>query len=753
MRWNRRQNMRSENKSEGKQKQSNRDFAWKTEQVRKLKKLFEAKAITVDQLMQNQGVTAIAQTNRNNSVGDIRLFFETSKENSPGENIESEVANSLSVSVKRSLNKVTDKSTVKSASKAKKCVSKRRIHTSGNSTRSKRCRSASAIDNPNIDIGVRFLSQPSTSLLEGESCESDSILSGDFNFHTPNASFDVDEEETAVTIDGQQHIKRSSSKPSVLEKKCGVENSSLNMEEGQVMGYATVLQMFNELKEEIKKEHQKTRSEDKLSLQNFKSEVIEDAKKEAAQVAELSNVSNEEMKKVKRELSMYKQRTKVLTDVCDRFQTQITDLEHRLDNMEMNSCKKMIIITGLTLESTKKSEMALEVQDFLEKNLLTDVCVDDIFTLGHSNPKPLVVSFPTFQEKSQVLKNKSLLKSLRVRIYINDYVPAATQEKRRREGEVKEIAEAENMQVSYFNGKMTIQGHYYKPMVTVPSPKDLINLDYDELHEIQKIDFNRGDEFQKEGSKFVTYVAKAENGQQIRRMYVKMKIIQPAARHIPCAYWLPGEQQKYLNQSFVDDGEPGSGRVLLDILKDKNMEGYVVFGVRKYGGTKIGADRFTCYAMATYSALGFDPDSYQRLPPKRSQQSNQQTKPKTVSSSQESLDQLRNDDRDQNYTLMKEYGADAMRGARPKHWRGGEHRGRGRSQYRGQHHEQRGNNRSSYRGAPNRARGHRQDRGISARNYSSSSNGSGYFNYSFSKPMQIDAPREDWSPSNNGQFE
>ena len=320
---------------------------------------------------------------------------------------------------------------------------------------------------------------------------------------------------------------------------------------------------------------------------------------------------------------------------------------------------------------------------------------------------------------------------------------------------------------------MTIQGQYYKPKVVVPTPKELINLDCEELHRIQKLQLKRGDEFQKEGSRFTAYVAKIDDVQQIREMYIKMKIIQPAARHIPCAYWLPGQQQKHYNQSFVDDGEPGSGRVLLNVLLDKELEGYVVFGVRKYGGVKIGTDRFTCYAMAAYSALGLDPDSYQRGPTHKRQRADQQTKVKSISNSQESLNELRDRARDSNEQLLHEYGASskshrstASHGPKPNHpGRGHQYRQQQQTRpARGHRYQQqysdyrrntgRGGRYSSYRGQSSRG----NNGGISKHNRSSSSSNSDAFNYTFSSPMQVqnpftNAPLEDWSAKSPGHFE
>ena len=58
-----------------------------------------------------------------------------------------------------------------------------------------------------------------------------------------------------------------------------------------------------------------------------------------------------------------------------------------------------------------------------------------------------------------------------------------------------------------------------------------------------------------------------------------------------------------MGNDYQDDGEPGAGRVLLDFLTNNLMEKRVVFVVRKYGGIRMGADRFTCYERAGQTAI------------------------------------------------------------------------------------------------------------------------------------------------------
>ena len=130
-------------------------------------------------------------------------------------------------------------------------------------------------------------------------------------------------------------------------------------------------------------------------------------------------------------------------------------------------------------------------------------------------------------------------------------------------------------------------------------------------------------EFNKQGSVFRAYSIPANTYQDVRDFYRKLKLVQPSSRHIPCAYQLPTTGPFYESSDFHDDGEPGSGRVLLNFLHTRNIQNTALFVVRKYGGVKLGADRFTMYEHAAKSIL--DPDDELLRQWQQEQQSSNQT--------------------------------------------------------------------------------------------------------------------------------
>ena len=242
---------------------------------------------------------------------------------------------------------------------------------------------------------------------------------------------------------------------------------------------------------------------------------------------------------------------------------------------------------------------------FFDKSLRIPVVIDDLFYLGQT----IVVEFQCAADRRQILKNKNQLNNQREynRVFINEYTPIYTAEKRRRERHIiqqlEEVARSENteIKVEYTAAGLTIQGQPYKKKILPPTPRELVNLDLDELEVILTAKMNKGKVIMKERSRFQAYTADVTTHQQIRQYYMKLKLTMPEARHIVCAYIIPG--QLHICKDFQDDGEPGSGRVLLQLMEQLDLKNKVIFVVRKYGGIKIGAARFLCYKQAASSAL------------------------------------------------------------------------------------------------------------------------------------------------------
>ena len=363
-------------------------------------------------------------------------------------------------------------------------------------------------------------------------------------------------------------------------------------ENPQVMDIASVKLTLLKMKEEFTDSL-------KTQLDSFKHDCITQAEEAAKKICQQKCESTD----------LWKKKSEILTQVCSRMQVEIDDLTTRVENLELNNSKKMVIVTGLQLQGKYKSDKRNHMQSFIDTELMVKAQVDDLFELASGNPKPVVVIFQTIQEKLEVMAAKSSLQGVDYdgrAVYTNDYLPPHTQERRRRERDVIKEMTPEDPQIpfeySYTREGLQIQGHTYEKAVKPPTPLQLVDLDVNELNKTLKLPVTRGREIQKDNSVFLAYAVNVKSHEDVQKYYTKIKLIQPGARHVVCAYWVNSDF-KCQAQDYQDDGEPAAGRVLLKILRQNELRGKAVFVARKYGGKKMGADRFTCYAEAAQDAL------------------------------------------------------------------------------------------------------------------------------------------------------
>ena len=290
--------------------------------------------------------------------------------------------------------------------------------------------------------------------------------------------------------------------------------------------------------------------------------------------------------------------------------------------MELNTHKRTITITGLCIYNEKKDEIIKEVQCFIEYELGLTVNIEDVYFLGQNEPPMCVTILSNLQEKRDVMKNKSLLKGVTNRynkpIFINDYWPAETNERRKFERDIYTANQTrpdhQKVQMDYkganlYIGDLTAQ--QAKPVQT-PNPMQILDLEVSELNRILRLIICRGEEIHLQNSRFVAYSALISSYEEIQEMYLKVKLLHPAANHVICAYQT--DLDDIFNCDFCDDGEHGAGRTLLTFMKDNNLTNRVIFVVRYYGGSKLGPARFECIVKAARSVMENSPTQIKGTP-------------------------------------------------------------------------------------------------------------------------------------------
>ena len=234
--------------------------------------------------------------------------------------------------------------------------------------------------------------------------------------------------------------------------------------------------------------------------------------------------------------------------------------------------------------------------------------VDECFTLGQQNPKPIVVVFQTIQDKQMVMQAKHLLKGETSdadrKIYISDYTPQVVQDKRKRDADVRKIALGKHGvdNITYTNPGLTVAGIPCRKKVVPPTPRELVNVPPEDLQRILKIPVARSDNVTEDGGVFTAYTAAVSTHKEVRDLYLKLKMVQPSAKHIVCSYWVD-HPEEYYALDYHDDGEHTVGRLLMDFLKENDLKNRVIFVARRYGGVKMGAARFNCYLKVAKQSI------------------------------------------------------------------------------------------------------------------------------------------------------
>ena len=381
------------------------------------------------------------------------------------------------------------------------------------------------------------------------------------------------------------------------------EESDMELEGGQpkMMDISMVITMFNDLKtkvENLQASNESITQTVALSVGNHLQQQV-------------SMINEEQQKKIDRletELAKCKHQNKSLVSVVQQYEMEFKDLEQRVENLEVSSAKKCVTLNNYPI-GKKKWEQRRDLYRLLEETLNVNVVIDDFYTMGNEQTPTVVITFQSIYDKRVVMKNKYRLKDLKLerKCYINDYTPTGVAEKKCRLLEIQQINEEKKDTEAYLNmetvkGKLVIQNEVYKKRVAPPTIREMIDLDPDRLSCIMKSEIQQGTRLSKKGSCFLGYTAAVWEHKAIRDFYIKLKLTHPSARHIACAYWIPGEDTHY-SQDYHDNGDHGAGRALLEVLKQNDLRCRVLFVVRFCAEEKLGPDRVQMYQKAASSAV------------------------------------------------------------------------------------------------------------------------------------------------------
>ena len=318
-----------------------------------------------------------------------------------------------------------------------------------------------------------------------------------------------------------------------------------------------------------------------------------------------------EIKDLQKDLKHQKTKVAIMAGVLQHNHSVIQDISRRLSNTELNNFKRYAVLTGLSFDEGKE-ECLYQIQQFFDEALGETVELEDCYKIG---AKSTVIIFESVKDRNRIFTTKENLKHFQGEdgegIYLNPYLPADINEKRRRERDIKKgIKEDPEDKTKWEHTKkgFKVGPNIYRKKVVAPDPSDILELCPEELDRILSLDVIKGQIKKIEDSALVPYIADVRNHQEIREIYLKIKLLHAKAKHIVCAYHLPGKE-KHIQQDYVDDEEHGVGRRLLGILQANNIMNKAIFIARFGGNIKLEEGRLRSYeeaALKTFEMNNFN---------------------------------------------------------------------------------------------------------------------------------------------------
>ena len=365
-------------------------------------------------------------------------------------------------------------------------------------------------------------------------------------------------------------------------------------EDPTVMDVGLVITMFKELKD------------------HMTSTTINNGSERILKIEDRQIKDTQQMNELKEEGQMEKMKSKILNETVIHMGDMIQDLEKKVEMLELNNMKQSMVMSGF-IRTTKKAECIQELEQFFEQEMEIYPEITDVFFYSKNSTNPLTITFASMQDKRMIYQNFKKIKDLEnqdgQKYFLNDQLPANINETRRREREISKlntVAQADvKKDMVMRGGKLIVEGNQFKCPIEVPGPKQILSLTNKKIQEAIHMKVASGNKIEKLNSVFIGYTKPITTIDEINQIYVKLKLCHAEARHIVCCYRING-LPVHEAEGFCDDQEPGGGRVLLRWMRDHRLNNRACFVVRKYGGIKMGPERFVCLKEAIKDAIQKD---------------------------------------------------------------------------------------------------------------------------------------------------
>lgn len=415
----------------------------------------------------------------------------------------------------------------------------------------------------------------------------------------PKTKSNVSRNRTLVSQNGQLGLQSSQQFASALSSKLSkvADKADEQIEQEDTISLTSVLK---ELAGSVKK------------LQIQLDRMDKSNKRVDKKVSAVELVQQQEITKLNGvidQLDEHDDKIQALVGIVVRQDQQIQALTNQVNAAQASKCHKNIIINGIP--ETQGENPLHEVAHFFKHilKLSAPVSIKYARRMGKGQYKPMLVRLQKANDKALIFQNLDKLKepnkSKDRPFFVTDHLPEAWAERKRSihylKQQNKHLPPNQQFKIAVKNNTLLLDDTEYKPPFTAPTVHDFLHLSKERKSVIRDLQVIKGEEETEHKSVFIGYAAQVFSIKQVEDHYHPIRLLNPEATHVMCAYKLPGVDFTKI-QGAVDDGEHAGGRVILKMLLKEQSVNQAVFVVRYYGGKHLGQRRFSLIEKVAVSA-------------------------------------------------------------------------------------------------------------------------------------------------------
>ncbi len=322
--------------------------------------------------------------------------------------------------------------------------------------------------------------------------------------------------------------------------------------------------------------------------------------------------------KLEIENEMLRNNQKIMMGILQKQSEEIESLKSKSEDLTGRSMQHNILIHNYEYaQDPDMKDMRPVVHAFLLEKMQITADSREVYVahkLNQSGQSNIIVAKINLALKNDIFENIGRLKDVKNSqnqpIFVTDQQPEGLRARRKDardladsyKEENKHLPDAQKPKIEVRRDRLYVNKELIRNPCVAPTPRDILEVDPDELDKLEKIKFTESNVHGEKGSNFRALGTKISSRAEMRRAYKKVRRQYPHATHVMCGYAFKKPQDK-MEYGKQDDGEWGGSHRILELLTVKKCANIAVFVIREFGGQEIGPNRFTHIRDCTTQVL------------------------------------------------------------------------------------------------------------------------------------------------------